>query len=252
MFPNARYASTYRGRQFGPGMGLEIIVRDDTSRLAVHQLSQTTAVPEGYGRPAVVLPRVSGAMSAKIAGAGQVTPDGMLALDAVAAIVGAGGIEALGGMIVSLAATIAGEGGVSSASLQAFLDLLATITGSGDLAGTRTGVGDMAAAVSGSGGAVSSSATGLGGMEATLRGYGDLTPEGIRDALWNALANQYTATGTMGAKLNTAGSGGVDISALVDALIAAMNATPPGVNVKQVNDLPIDGAGTAGDPWGPA
>ena len=35
------------------------------------------------------------------------------------------------------------------------------------------------------------------------------------------------------------------------AVIAAMNATPPGVDVRKVNGYTVDGSGTQADPWGP-
>jgi hypothetical protein len=35
-------------------------------------------------------------------------------------------------------------------------------------------------------------------------------------------------------------------------IITAMNTTPPAVNIKKVNDISVDGSGTALDPWGPA
>lgn len=36
-----------------------------------------------------------------------------------------------------------------------------------------------------------------------------------------------------------------------DAVVAAMNANPPDVNVKQVNGYIVDGSGFDADPWGP-
>jgi len=36
------------------------------------------------------------------------------------------------------------------------------------------------------------------------------------------------------------------------AVLAAMNTTPPKVNIAKVNDYPIDGEGTDLNPWGPA
>ena len=35
------------------------------------------------------------------------------------------------------------------------------------------------------------------------------------------------------------------------AVLAAMNATPPGVDVRKVNGYTVDGSGTQADPWGP-
>ena len=44
----------------------------------------------------------------------------------------------------------------------------------------------------------------------------------------------------------------VDSSTLTAAsLIAAMNATPPSVNIKLVNDVVVTGTGASGDEWGP-
>ena len=46
---------------------------------------------------------------------------------------------------------------------------------------------------------------------------------------------------------------GPSAGAIADATVAAMNAAPPGVNVKKVNDTAIAGSGVPGsDPWRPA
>lgn len=49
----------------------------------------------------------------------------------------------------------------------------------------------------------------------------------------------------------TSGSSGPSAGDIAAAVIAAMNATPPAVNVKKVNDGTIGGAGTESNPWGP-
>ena len=102
--------------------------------------------------------------------------------------------------------------------------------------------------------------------------FTELSPEGLANAVWSSLVSQYQDDGTMGKALSTASSGGVDINALAAAVwayatrdmpaterdavaaavIAAAQATPIDANIKEVNDTTIDGAGTAGDPWGPA
>ena len=102
--------------------------------------------------------------------------------------------------------------------------------------------------------------------------FTELSPEGLANAVWSSLVSQYQDDGTMGKALSTASSGGVDLGALAAAVwtyatrnmpaaerdaaaaavIAAAQATPIDANIKEVNDTTIDGAGTAGDPWGPA
>lgn len=44
--------------------------------------------------------------------------------------------------------------------------------------------------------------------------------EDIAQAIWNASASKYNNAGTMGSKVNTASSGGVDTGALVDGIVS--------------------------------
>ena len=101
--------------------------------------------------------------------------------------------------------------------------------------------------------------------------FTELSPEGLANAVWSSLVSQYQDDGTMGKALSTASSGGVDLGALAAAVwtyatrnmpaaerdaaaaavIAAAQSAPIHANIKEVNDTTIDGAGTAGDPWGP-
>lgn len=116
-------------------------------------------------------------------------------------------------------------------------------------------------------GSVNANNTALADITASIVGYGEATSQGIRDAVWSAIASEFNAPGSMGAKLNTASSGGVDVEALAAAVRAALavelariDATissrhQAGVrinsNIVAVNGLNIMGAGTEADPWGP-
>jgi len=73
----------------------------------------------------------------------------------------------------------------------------------------------------------------------------------IVQGVLNAVAAQYNIAGTIGNKINSAGSGGVDNAALAAAVLAAAEANPIHANVKEVNSLTVDGTGTESDPWGP-
>ena len=68
-------------------------------------------------------------------------------------------------------------------------------------------------------------------MQGEWTPYTELSPENLARAVWDALATQFNETGTMGSKLNTASSGGVDMGAMVDAVLAALNATTIPVKV---------------------
>jgi hypothetical protein len=80
-----------------------------------------------------------------------------------------------------------------------------------------------ASAVFSFGGSLTSYA--IGHMEGTTDVQTELTADGIASALWNADASLFNASGTMGNKLNTASSGGVDLNALADAVWSAAEAT---------------------------
>lgn len=207
----------------GAGAGFDTVQRNlrgnRLGRFAGEEHLANASTPDGYGMQALVPPITAGSMSGKATGSGAAGGPAILALDALATITGAGSLEALGGLIVNLAATITGSGGISAATMQAFLNLLATISGSGGVTATATGIGNASATLAGTG-AATGAATGLGNMGATLRGYGDLTPEGLRDAVWQAIATSNNAPGTMGAVVNAAGSGGVDLNALAAAVWA--------------------------------
>ena len=170
-----------------------------------------SAYPDGYYPPhAMILPRTGGRLRSnfKIEGASTVTAPAQAAREMAASISGAGTIPGCDlGLIVSIVATLVSSGGISSASVDALAGMVASLTGSGDITATAAGLADLGAAITGSG-SVNASNTALMDIAATIRGYGDLTPEGIRDAVWNALVTTLTAPGTAGAALLAAGSAG--------------------------------------------
>lgn len=86
-------------------------------------------------------------------------------------------------------------------------------------------------------------------MEGSWTPFSTLSPENLAAEVWGALAASNNVAGTMGAKLNTASAGGVDLNALAAAVLAAMNAAPPKVNAQQMNSADIIGDGTEGNPW---
>jgi hypothetical protein len=60
--------------------------------------------------------------------------------------------------------------------------------------------------------------TATGNMSGDITPYTELSPQSLAAAVWNALASNYNDAGTMGNKLNTASSGGVDLNALSEAV----------------------------------
>lgn len=140
-----------------------------------------------------------------IIGDGEISANMLLTLQAIADLQGSGNVEGLGGLIVQLFANIAGSGQVSNADMQAFLLMVASISGQGDIDADISALAQLISNITGQGNS-SSTLTGTGNISADILAYGELTPEGIRDSIWNALSTQYDKAGTMGEKLNDAGS----------------------------------------------
>lgn len=217
--------------------------------------SELVGRPSGYRHPAAwSMPQKAGLLSARntISGAGTSSASGQSGYNVGAGISGDGGItDAALGLIISIAASLLASGGISAAQTEALASMVAALTGSGDVTAVAAGLAAMGAMLSGYGAVVAGN-TALMDIASTIRGYGDLTPEGIRDAVWNAILANYPNAGSAGNALDTASVGGIDYAALAAAVVAALEATTIPVDVAKVNGATIDGAGTEGDPWGPA
>ena len=137
---------------------------------------------------------------------------------------GTGGItEAIVSLLIQISAELSGNGAISSADLKAYLQALADLTGLGEITeADLTGLGELLSILDGVG-IITSTLTATGELSADIKSYGVLTPEGLRDAVWQAAALNYVDPTTMGGKLNLASSGGVDYQALADAVWEALN-----------------------------
>jgi len=197
-----------------------------------------TSMPDGNYPPVTwKMPLKAGAISSRsrAIGSGTITASGNLGYQIIAALSGSGTFsDALGTLIINLIADISGSGTISDAAMQAFLFALADLTGSGNISDADLeGVGALISALTGAG-VITSTLTGTGALSSDIKSYGNLTPEGLRDAVWNAVASGYNISGTMGQKLNSAASGGVDYDALAEAVWDAEVSGRTGVEAGKV------------------
>jgi len=165
--------------------------------------------------------------------------------------------------------TVTGDGGT--------LSLTIGLDGTASMAFTGGGALSMIVPFEGTGSVASvTGAADLRGLLSMAGGwtpFTDLSPENLAREVWNAVASQYNDAGTMGAKLNTASSGGVDLNALAQAvweyatrnlstspptaaqvataILDAAQATPIHADARAIKGQTINGSGTASDPWGP-
>jgi len=174
--------------------------------------------PGSIGSYAWSPPMKAGGLAARTYSSGDAAGTGQLGVNRSADLSGEGGItDAVSSLIVSLVAAITGSGGISAADLKAFLQAVASLTGSGSVTASTSGLGDIIAALTASGGA-SGTATGRGAMAADLVVTGTgLTTANVGQAVWAAVAAANNSAGTMGEKLNDAGSGSNPWTEVIEA-----------------------------------
>jgi len=133
--------------------------------------------------------------------ASNIEPIKLLAAD----ILASGDLTSFASLITSFSAELSGSGDLAG-DLRLASGLAANLAGSGDISASLGLIVAIEAALSGTGGATGSNLTGFASIAANILSYGELTPEGIRDSVWNAVAASYNAAGSMGEKVNDAGS----------------------------------------------
>ena len=143
----------------------------------------------------------------QIAGSGSVTSNLLSGKFMTADLAGIGSIEGAMSLITSMTANLSGTGSLTG-DMKLTLAMAAELAGSGDLSGALSLLIPLEASLSG-----------VGSITANLKGNADLaahiyvnsgaaTTQELVDAIWNALAADYNESGTMGNKLNGAGSAG--------------------------------------------
>lgn len=185
-------------------------------------VTDQSSFPHGYNNQGAwwLSPKAGGMGSVNNAtGSGAISTNALAVKLAEAGLTGSGDMVALGSLIVSALAALTGSGTISDANLQAFLAAVANLTGNGSVSSSDlTGLGQLIAALAASGGASNSTLTGVGELAAAIVAYGAMTPEGIRDAVWQAVLANYPVSGSAGNTLALAGSGGVDYVTLANAV----------------------------------
>lgn len=144
---------------------------------------------------------------------------------AVGTLLGSGSLSGSIAQGINIAGALTGSGSVT-AGLSSVVGLVGALTGTGSVAGALVGTTKLAAALGGTGsvsaglgalaymvgslsgsGSVTGNLKGKALMEAAITSLTELSPENLAASVWNAVAASYNATGSMGEKLNDAGSG---------------------------------------------
>lgn len=233
LYPNGSYMSRSPGRHFGgataavggTSAGLGVLLRNDGARMnrfVNASFSRTASTPDGYGIrspwPAIKVGGLSGVGRITLTTAGNLLSGGPMT--------GSGAISlAANTPSLGLIARMSGSGSWSLVKGTAAMSGVVKMTGSGSFSLTK-GVANLGMIVpmSGSGG------FGIAGygdirMRLSMSGgwtpFSTLSPEGLAAAVWQANASTYNDAGTMGEKLNGAGSAGNPWTEVIESGLTA-------------------------------
>lgn len=109
--------------------------------------------------------------------------------------------------IVSLIAAISASGGITNAQLAAITDLVASISATGTITDAQLGaIVSLVASIGATGQFTNAADFSTAEISASISSLTALSPETLSAAVWNASISAFNSSGTMGEKLNDAGS----------------------------------------------
>ena len=166
--------------------------------------------PTGTNIPYSIIMGDSGALLSatnQLEGVGSQVSGLSMGINILSSLTGSGTISAANlSLITQLAATLSGSGTITVASLVGITSLASSISSTGSLTAGLNVVAFMNSALAGTS-SVTAALRGTLSMEAHIYvNQSEETVQQIVDGVWNALAASYNATGTMGEKMNDAGS----------------------------------------------
>lgn len=163
-------------------------------------------LPYGNTPPASwMIPQKAGAMKARVIGDATVTGTAYGGLAAECVIAGTSDVTAFCSLIAGMTCQIDGVA-TFTGDLRAILNCVANISGTATVTANMFGDGFMLSAMTGTGDA-SLTSYAVGHMGCAITPFTDLSPQNLAYYVWQATAADNNDIGTMGEKLNSAGSG---------------------------------------------
>lgn len=172
-------------------------------------LPTTTALPEGYLSPnAWMLPYDIGSMtSSTLNGVATLSGTGVNGKSFTVAMAGEGLLTATGGLLAGLVVEMDGVGDLTAIG-GGLLEALVAMAGTGALSGAIGATAGLTVTLAGVG-SLTASPSGTGEMVLEIFvNQSDATVTQIVSAVWSALAADFDESGTMGEKMNAAGTAG--------------------------------------------
>ena len=226
LWPNGRYMTRSTHKGLGPAPGLDAYLKgngDRMNRFVGATYTATASTPDGYGMRGYVPPIKAGSMSAlqrvvSVDGSANLLQGGPMegsasvvevtgeaGLSMIVSMSGSSTVVTLTGDNLTLALTIGLEGsGTISLTGTGWLSMIVPFEGSGSVA-SLTGVSDL---------------RGILSLEGEWTPFTELSPQGLANALLDALLASHTEPGSVGAALAAAGSAGDPWMGVIDGMTA--------------------------------
>jgi hypothetical protein len=128
-------------------------------------------------------------------------------LQAFATLLGTGNItNANGALQLNIVASLIGLSTLTG-NIQGIREATALLQGNGNLVSSIKAIGNLISTISGDS-SLNVTISAVGDMSATVTPFTELSPQGLAAYLWNALADEFNNPGSMGEKINSAGTAG--------------------------------------------
>jgi hypothetical protein len=229
LYPNGQRALTFPGTRVGgslAGSGTTAYSGVGGARLnGTANFAKTASKPEGYApHGAPVMPVKAGGMG----GIGRIVVSGSGNLLQGGPMEGTGSIAwTTPSASLSLITSMSGTATITLSGNNSDLKLVIGMDGTGTMTFTGAGGLSMIVPFDGTGAFGITGSGDLRGrlsMEGSWTPFSELSPEGLAAAVWGAVASANNDAGTMGQKLNSAASGGVDYGSMADAVRTELQA----------------------------
>jgi hypothetical protein len=179
------------------------------------------ATPNGSMLSIITLPQNGGGMSSYTLTFGSASSTSNLAggKNVAADLAGLGTITGVGQLIVSAVASILASSDLS-ANLVAILQAASNLAGLGDIQGAISALAEAGTSIFGtSTSVIVPYATGT--LSADITPFTELSPQSLSNAVWSSQAALYNSSGTMGEKLNSAGSSVNPWTEVIEGVLSA-------------------------------
>lgn len=158
-----------------------------------------SGTPNGHRSPSSwVLPQKNGGISSYtgLRSEGDLTALGAMGVNLASTINGLGSLSSIGSLLASISLTMSGVGTLNS-NVLATLSMAGTLQASGNLISAMEALAFIAANLQ-SDGSLSVVPFATGNLEATITTATELSPKSLSDAVWSAIASDFTGDGTIG------------------------------------------------------